>query len=183
MLHASEGDFLVHLRSYDMKSKSDTFASEALIVGEFPLRMVSEKDSVAVLTDKMLRFYDRDLLPISEYTLGSGRIESFYESEDYIALTYKKDVSGVSRIRVFSKDGREIDSGNLDVRVLSFASEGNNVYILERERLGIYEVSESGSLELKRTEEFSEDFGYTEVFALSGNKYVLASDSGAGKFE
>ena len=89
----------------------------------------------------------------------------------------------MSRIRVFSKDGREIDSGNLDVRVLSFASEGNNVYILERERLGIYEVSESGSLELKRTEEFSEDFGYTEVFALSGNKYVLASDSGAGKFE
>ncbi len=183
MLHASEGDFLVHLRSYDMRSKSDTFASEALIVGEYPLRMVSDKDSVVVLTDKMMRFYDGSLVLTSEYTLGTGRIEAFYESGNYVALTYEKDVTGKSRIRIFSRDGREIDSQELDLKVVSFASEGDNIYILERDSLGIYGVREDGSLETKRTEEFSEDFGYKRVFALSGNKYILASESGAGKFE
>lgn len=183
MLHASEGDFLVHLRSYDMKSRSDTFACESLIVGEYPLRMVSDKDSVAVLTDKRIRFYDGELVLFAEYDLGTGKIESFYETEDYVALTYEKDISGRSRIRIFSRDGREINAEELDVRVVSFASEGETVYILEREGLGIYEITDDGSLALKRTEELSEDYGYKEVFALSGNKYILASDSGAGKFE
>lgn len=180
-LKVSGGDFVFTLHSYDLKSDMPVFTKD--YYGEFPLKIYSDEKNICVLTDTSLHFVSTDGVENATYTHGKETLTSFYESGDYIALTYAKSISKNSTLRLFTKSGTEISSDNFENNIISFSAYGKNIYALEKGKLHIREVNTSeNTLEYKNVSELEIDSLYCGVFAKSGNEYILVSPKGAGKF-
>lgn len=179
-LQAKNGSFYLLLHSYELDSDEPVFVKE--FYDEFPISLYSDKDNICILTDKAIHFFDRDGNQVANYSYNGETLKGFFESEDYIAVTYAKNILENSTISVYTKQGDLLFEENFDSSVNSFSSFGNRVYILEKGLLNIIDViTENGTAAIEKNT-IEVDLLYTDVFAKSGNEYILASSKGAGKF-
>lgn len=183
MFNAVEGEFLTYIRSYDLKSRKESHSTEARLYGEYPLKIASCKDSITVLTDTAIHFYDKDLNEKAAYSHRGGILKSFFESDGFCAVTFKKDANGKAPVRLYSNDGREYAFEDNKGEIISFSKSGKDIYLLEKGKLHIRSVGDEGEIYKKSISEVEVDESYCEVFAKSGSEYILASSLGAGKFE
>ncbi len=180
-LKVEGGDFVFSLYSYDLRNEDPVFVKD--YYGEFPLKLYSDSESVCVLTDSALHFVSSDGTEIASYSHTEDTLTGFYESGDYIALTYAKSISKNSTMKLFAKGGAEITSDDFENNIISFSAYGKNIYALEKGKLHIREVNTAeNTLEYKNLSELEVDSLYCGVFAKSGNEYILVSPKGAGKF-
>lgn len=176
-LQAKSGSFYLMLHSYNLDSDEPTFVKE--FYDEFPIKLYSDKDSICVLTDKAIHFFDRNGNEVENYSYDGETLKGCYESDDYIAVSYAKSILENSTISVFTKQGEVVFEENFESSVISFSSYGSRVYVLEKGRLNVFDVKTEETSERK---EIEVDALYIEVFAKGGNEYILASSKGAGKF-
>ncbi len=179
-LQAKDGSFYLLLHSYDLDNDEPLFVKE--FYDEFPINLYSDKDNICILTDKAIHFFDRAGNEIVNHSYNGETLKGFFESDDYIAVTYAKSILENSTISVFTKQGDPVFEENFDSSVISFSSYRNRVYILEKGLLNVIDVkTENNEIALEKNT-LEVDLLYTDVFAKSGNEYILASSKGAGKF-
>lgn len=177
-LLAEKGDFKFHLMSYN--TRSDKAVMEKVFIGEFPLKLYSTKDVMCVLTDKALHFIDYSGEILESYSHSSEKLSGFYQSSDYIALTYTRSVSDAGTMRIFHTDGYEVATEVFDNNIISFSAYKNRLYVLEMGKLHIMDVDPSGIKTDSATMRIvAVDGVYNDVFAASDNSYILVSGLGA----
>ena len=177
-LLAENGDFKFHLMSYN--TRSDKPIMEKVFTGEFPLKLYSTKKMICVLTDKALHFVNYDGETVKSFKHSAERLSGFYQSSDYIALTYTRSVSDAGTMRIFHEDGYEVATENFGNNIISFSAYKNRLYALEQGVLHIMDVDSTGTKTNNATKKKMEVDGiYNEVFATSSNEYILVSGLGA----
>ncbi len=177
-LLAENGDFKFHLMSYS--TRNDKAVTEKVFVGEYPLKLYSTSDMMCVLTDKALHFVNYDGKTVKSFSHTTEKLSGFYQSSDYIALTYTRSVTDAGTMRIFNTKGFEVTTENFDNNIISFSAYKGKLYALEKGKLHIMEVDSSGTKTDKHSMESVEVDGiYDRVFATSDNEYVLVSAFGA----
>ena len=177
-LTVENGDFKFYLMSFNTRNEKPVV--ERAFIGEFPLKLHSTKDAVCILTDKALYFVDYNGTTIASYPHNSGNISSFYQSGNYVALSYNKNVTGLDTVRIFTADGKEIASENFENGIVGFSAFENVICSLEKGRLHIMEAEpETGKVKDGSARIIETDRIYTDVFATAHDEYVLVSPQGA----
>ncbi len=177
-LLAENGDFKFHLMSYN--TRSDKAVCEKVFVGEFPLKLYSTKDVMCILTDKALHFVNYDGEIVKSFDHSSETLSGFYQSSEYIALTYTRSVTDAGTMRIFNTEGFEVATEAFDNNIISFSAYKDKLYALEKGKLHIMNVDSTGAKTDENTKTVIEVDGvYDEVFATSADEYVLVSGLGA----
>lgn len=181
-LRVDGGDFVLELFSYDTGSGALLFQNT--YGGEFPLRLYACRDALCLLTDRNLYFLSPSGEEIARFAHGEDTLTGFYESGDYVALTYAKSILNNSTVQIYTKKGERVTSDKFEQNIIGFASHGNTLYALEKGKLHIRRVDQTtNTLEYKNVSELEIDSLYCGVFAANANEYVLVSPVGAGKFD
>ncbi len=180
-LKSDSGDFALTLYAFDTRKDEEMF--NTAFPGEFPLKLCACKDTIAVLTDRNLYFIGYDGEEKARYSVLDGKLRGFFESGDYIAVSFEKNMSGGNTVRVYTKDGEELSGDSFDGNIIDFSASGSDIYLLEKGKLHVRRADNAArTLEYKNISETQIDPMYCAVFAKSGKEYILASNVGAGKF-
>lgn len=177
-LTVENGDFRFVLMSYNTRNKTPVVERE--FIGEFPLKLYSTKDNMCILTDKALHFVDYNGKTVKKYEHDSDSLSGFYNSADYVALTYTRSITANGTMRIFSVDGKEIKTESFENNISSFSAYGNKIYALEKGILHIAQVDpKTNTINSDSVKKVTVDGQYTDVFASSEDEYILVSHLGA----
>lgn len=171
-LTVENGDFKFDLRSYNTRNESAVVEKE--FIGEFPLRLYSTDKIMCVLTDRAIHFVDYTGKTLKQYSHSSDRLSGFYQSGDYIGVTYTRSVTRESTMRLFKTDGKEISSESFENNIISLSAYEDTVYALEQGKLHIINVID-GKIKKGDIRSVDVDAEFTDVFAISEKEYVLVS--------
>ena len=95
------------------------------LYNEFPLAVKFIGDSIAVITDKALRFYNSEFEEISAYSFSSQSPGGFVFSDTYVMLYFEKNTIGSkNEIKLYSKNGEFLFSSMLSGKVNSLDING-----------------------------------------------------------
>lgn len=179
-LSVENGDFNFILTTYNTRKKEPIL--EKKYVGEFPLKLYSDENVICVLTDKALHFTDYDGNTIKSYDVDTEKLSGFYQSGDYIALTYTKSVTGNSTVKIYDKKARQISTDNFENNIIDFSVFDDKIYVLENGKLHIMTVENNeNSVGVKSFEVAEIGSEYTDVFAIGKDEYIITSRFGATK--
>ena len=120
---ALDSSYLTEVNVLNIKSESETRVVS--LYNEFPLAVKFIGDSIAVITDKALRFYNSEFEEISAYSFSSQSPGGFVFSDTYVMLYFEKNTIGSkNEIKLYSKNGEFLFSSMLSGKVNSLDING-----------------------------------------------------------
>ena len=120
---ALDSSYLTEVNVLNIKSESEIRVVS--LYNEFPLAVKFIGDSIAVITDKALRFYNSEFEEISAYSFSSQSPGGFVFSDTYVMLYFEKNTIGSkNEIKLYSKNGEFLFSSMLSGKVNSLDING-----------------------------------------------------------
>lgn len=145
-----DGSFLSKVKLFDVSSEDVLHVKE--ITNEIPVSSGYSDDnsSIFVITDSGIHFYDDKLNETKFYKFNQSKIVDFYQDQNLIIFTERKNISGNSmKLTCFKKSGEMLF--NLDVvDEISDISVGNNV-IFALGKNGVYKFENNSKKGYRQT--------------------------------
>ncbi len=142
---AENGDYLGSAALFDTGTEEPI--ANFKFAGELPLSCHFTSDGgYIILTDKYIRFYDKDNNEIAEQKLGYGLLGCTY-GENYVSLTF--DTAGLAEsktFKVYGADGKEIYSTSLESSPDDILIQGDRLYMLSMGALTVYDLQSNEML-------------------------------------
>ncbi len=142
---AESGDYLGSAALFDTGSEEPV--ANFKFAGELPLSCHFTSDGgYIILTNKYIRFYDKDNNEISESKLGNGIISCSY-GEGYAALTF--DTAGLAEsktFKVYGSDGKEVYNTSIKTAYDDILVNNGRLYLLSSGKLTVYDLVNNDTL-------------------------------------
>jgi hypothetical protein len=114
---------------YDVKSsESAKKLKEIKLEGEFPLECAFlDNGSLAVVTDRSVRIYDKNFGETEVDEFGENKITAFSVCEDGVAVALSEGIE--KRVAVFDKKGKKQYDGYLEENISAIGMADNSVFL------------------------------------------------------
>ena len=126
---AGSGTGQTALCIYDVKSSSSAkMLKEISLVGEFPLECAFfENGSIAVVTNRSVRIYDKSFNEIAVQKLGESRVNAFDASREGVAVVAGEGIQ--KSVFAFDKKGKLIYEGSIGENISAVKKMGDFIFL------------------------------------------------------